>query len=90
MGEGDFSPLTLGDNSPIPYDMSIPEFIARCDAYCKSAGVSRRWLSKRLFTDTFRLEQLAGGSSDVGVNRLARAIEELARIEAERSQDAAA
>lgn len=57
--------------------MTIPEFITRCDLYCASAGVSRTWLSKRLFADTFRLQSLAEGRSDVGVNRLARAVADL-------------
>lgn len=62
--------------------MSIPDFISRCDRYCEAAGVSRVWLSKRLFTDTNRLADLAGGTSDVGVNRLARASADLAVLEA--------
>lgn len=62
--------------------MSIPEFIVRCDRYCESAQVSRVWLSKRLFSDTFRLDQLAAGQSDVGVKRLERAMADLADLEA--------
>lgn len=60
--------------------MTIPEFISRCDAYCAEAGVSRVWLSKRLFSDTFRLDQLEAGVSDVGVRRLARAVADLAAL----------
>lgn len=73
--------------------MSIPDFISRCDRYCEAAGVSRVWLSKRLFADTNRLADLAGGTSDVGVNRLARASADLAALEAANdatSQDRAA
>ena len=62
--------------------MTITNFIARCDAYCEAAGVSRVWLSKRLFNDTFRLEQLAAGRSDVGVMRLERAERDLAALAA--------
>jgi hypothetical protein len=62
--------------------MSIPDFISRCDRYCQAAGVSRVWLSKRLFADTNRLADLASGTSDVGVNRLARALADLAALEA--------
>jgi len=62
--------------------MSITEFIVRCDRYCKRASVSRVWLSKRLFSDTFRLDQLAEGKSDVGVRRLERAVADLASLEA--------
>jgi hypothetical protein len=61
--------------------MSISEFIVRCDRHCQRAGVSRSWLSKRLFSDTDRLDQLAAGNSDVGVNRLARAVADLATLE---------
>lgn len=60
--------------------MTITNFIGRCDAYCEAAGVSRVWLSKRLFNDTFRLEQLAAGTSDVGVMRLERAERDLAAL----------
>lgn len=61
--------------------MTIEQFIARCDRYCADADVSRVWLSKRLFSDTDRLNQLATGGSDVGVNRLARAARDLAALE---------
>ena len=57
--------------------MTIPDFIRRCDAYCADFGVSRVWLSKKLFSDTFRLDELEAGSSDVGVRRLARACADL-------------
>ena len=66
--------------------MSIPDFISRCDRYCSDAGVSRVWLSKRLFADTFRIDQLAAGSSDVGVMRLERAAASLAVLEAARDK----
>lgn len=62
--------------------MSIADFISRCDRYCQRAGVSRVWLSKRLFSDTFRIEQLAQGQSDVGVRRLERAVGDLTVLEA--------
>lgn len=62
--------------------MTIEQFIIRCDRYCKAASVSRVWLSKRLFSDTDRLSQLASGSSDVGVKRLERATADLASLEA--------
>ncbi|WP_295194558.1 hypothetical protein [uncultured Brevundimonas sp.] len=62
--------------------MSISDFISRCDRYCAHAGVSRVWLSKRLFSDTFRIEQLATGKSDVGVRRLERAVADLVVLEA--------
>ena len=53
--------------------MTIADFITRCDLYCQDRGVSRVWLSKRLFSDTFKLDQLAAGSADVGVRRLEKA-----------------
>lgn len=63
--------------------MSIPDFITRCDAYQVAANVSRVWLSKRLFNDTYRLDHLAAGESDIGVQRLERAVEDLAKLERE-------
>jgi len=66
--------------------MSIQEFIERCDRYCRSADVSRVWLSKRLFNDTYRLENLANGGTDVGVKRLERAATDLATLETQRHQ----
>lgn len=60
----------------------LPDFLSRCDAYCQAAGVSRVWLSKRLFADTYRLEQLSADKSDVGVKRLERASDELSLLEA--------
>ncbi|MDY6922780.1 MAG: hypothetical protein SWI22_02325 [Pseudomonadota bacterium] len=53
--------------------MTIADFIARCDRYCRENSVSRVWLSKRLFSDTRKLDQLADGTADVGVRRLERA-----------------
>lgn len=53
--------------------MIIADFISRCDLYCQDRGVSRVWLSKRLFSDTFKIDQLAAGSADVGVRRLEKA-----------------
>ena len=61
--------------------MNIAAFIARCDAYCQMAGVSRTWLSKRLLKDTFRLQQLADGGVDIGVKRLERAVSDLSALE---------
>lgn len=61
--------------------MTIPDFILRCDRYCEAANRSRVWLSKALFADTDRLEQLAAGKSDVGVMRLARAARDLGKLE---------
>lgn len=61
--------------------MSIPEFIAACDSYCARAVVSKTWLSKRLFNDTYRLAQLGSEASDIGVRRLARAVRDLAELE---------
>ncbi len=70
--------------------MTIPEFIDRCDRYCEAAGVSRVWLSKRLFADTNRLADLADGGSDVGVKRLAKASADLNVLENHVGQAAAA
>lgn len=64
--------------------MTLPEFIAECDRFCSEFEVSRVWLSKRLFSDTFRIESLAAEKSDVGVRRLAKASADLAQLRAER------
>ena len=61
--------------------MEIPAFIERCNAYCAAAGISRVTLSKKLFDDTRRLNHLAAGVSDVGVMRLARAVDTLSGLE---------
>lgn len=60
--------------------MSITEFVTLCDRYCADTGASRTWLSKRLFNDTYRIQSLADGKSDVGVNRLARAAADLTAL----------
>ena len=77
--------MTMGEVSPYRAVMTIPEFIVRCDAFCGQHGVSRTWLSKRLFSDTFRLDSLEAGTSDVGVRRLAKAAQELTALDLERS-----
>lgn len=64
--------------------MLISEFIARCDLYCRKAEVSRVWLSKRLFSDTYRIDNLAAGKCDVGVKRLERAVCDLSDLEVSR------
>lgn len=61
--------------------MSIQEFIARCDRFCETTGVSRTWLSKRLLKDTFRLDLLANGEVDIGVRRMERALADLKTLE---------
>lgn len=59
------------------------QFIARCDAFAVRRKVKRSTLSAWLFNDGKRLEQIAAGVSDVGVQRLHRAAEGLAALEAE-------
>lgn len=61
--------------------MTIPDFITLCDAYCGRAKVTRTWLSKRLFNDTYRLEQLAKDEVDIGVKRMERAVDDLVALE---------
>lgn len=94
IAQGDVSPIDDGGYVPVSSAlMSIADFISRCDRYCADTGRKRSWLSKKLFDDTFRLDQLAGGGSDVGVRRLERALAELAALEAANDtseQDAAA
>lgn len=70
--------------------MTIPDFIARCDRYCETTGAKRVWLSKRLFQDTYRLDQLASGATDVGVKRLERAVRDLRALELAHQKGAAA
>jgi hypothetical protein len=65
--------------------MTITQFIERCDQYCRRAGVTRVWLSKRLLADTYRLDHLAAGKVDIGVKRLARAAADLAALDADRA-----
>lgn len=69
--------------------MTITDFIKSADAFCDRFGVSRVWLSKRLFGDTYRIGRLADGSVDVGVRRLERAAADLADLTAEREKVAA-
>jgi hypothetical protein len=61
--------------------MPISDFIARCDAFCEARGLSRVWLSKRLFNDTFKIENLDVGATDIGVRRLAKADADLTALE---------
>ena len=69
--------------------MTIPQFIARCDAYCAKAGVSRVWLSKRLFQNTYNLDRLAADEADIGVRRLERVGEAQAELESAQGREAA-
>lgn len=63
--------------------MTIIDFLSKCDDFCRRKGVSRTWLSKRLFSDTYRLQSLAAGDSDVGVRRLEQAANDLHRMDAD-------
>ena len=60
-------------------------FIRRCDNFAERRRIKRSTLSAWLFNDGRRLDQLAAGKSDVGVQRLSRAVEALSKLE----QDAA-
>lgn len=60
--------------------VAIVDFVARCDRFASERGVSRVWMSKRLFSDTRKLDQLANGEADVGVRRLAKADADLAAL----------
>jgi len=64
--------------------MSIHDFIKRCDAFCDATGQSRTWLSKKLFSDTFKIENLAAGAVDIGVRRLGKACVDLESLERRR------
>ena len=58
------------------------DFVTRCDAYARRRRIKRSTLSVWLFNDGKRIAQIAGGQSDIGVARLARALEKLAELEA--------
>ena len=60
--------------------MTIPDFLARCDAFAKVRGCSRARLSTLIFNDGKKLDALAAGR-DVGVRTLAAATERLAALE---------
>lgn len=61
--------------------MTISDFLSLCDDFCRRKGVSRTWLSKKLFSDTYRLQSLDAGGSDVGVRRLEQAVAALERMD---------
>lgn len=63
--------------------LNVAEFITRCDRYCKDAGRSRVWLSKRLFDTTDRIDVLAKGNSDLMTKTLERAVAQLDQLERE-------
>jgi hypothetical protein len=62
--------------------LSIPEFVKLCDGFCLASGRSRVWLSKRLFAKTSKIQALADRKVDVGVDRLAAAVEALVQLAA--------
>lgn len=62
---------------------TIQQFVARCDRYADGAGVSRVTVSKKLFGQTRKLDDLAKGLVDVGVKRLGEAEEQLTSMERE-------
>lgn len=68
----------------------ISEFLAECDAVAQRRKVKRSTLSTWLFRDGKRLDQLAGGASDVGVLRLEEAKQRLAELAEEGGQGRAA
>jgi hypothetical protein len=68
--------------------MNITDFVAACDAFCARHNVTRVWLSKRLLADTYKLDNLAKGSVDIGVKRLEQAFADLAGLEKERAEQA--
>lgn len=71
----------MGETSLTMLIMSLTDFISRCDRFCADTGKSRAWVSKRLFNDHDRIEQIASGKSDVGVRRLEAAVAALAELE---------
>ena len=71
-------------------DPRLKAFIARCDALGSRLALPRSTLSHRLFKDTKRIDAIAGGGSDIGIGRLAKAERELAQIEESTTKKAAA
>jgi hypothetical protein len=65
--------------------MTIADFIERCDKFAAQRGVSRVWLSKKLLADHRRLDKLARGEADIGVQRLERAADDLSALEREQA-----
>lgn len=61
----------------------VSQFVTRADAYCAQRGVSRTWLSKKLFADTYRIQNMADRRTDIGFDRLTKAFEDLTSLEAE-------
>lgn len=61
----------------------IKSFLARCDAYRsrRSPPISRARLATILFNDGSKLDSLDAGT-DIGTRRLARALTDLAALEA--------
>jgi hypothetical protein len=62
-------------------DPRLSAFLARCDQVAARLRLKRSTLSTKLFLDGKRLDALAGGESDVGIGRLAKAEQELAALE---------
>jgi hypothetical protein len=64
-------------------ETALTDFLARCDAYCERAGVSRAWLSKRLFGMADKLDDFADRKADTGAWGLTGRIAVLEKLEAE-------
>jgi hypothetical protein len=62
--------------------MDLDHFLDRASRYCAARGISESRLGTLLFNDGNKFAALRAGR-DVGVRRLERAAEELARLEAE-------
>lgn len=59
---------------------TLPQFLARCDAYGKAKGLSRATVSTHLLNDGKRLQAIADGA-DMTTGRLVRSIAKLAEME---------
>lgn len=58
----------------------LDAFLRRCETFAEQRRWRRSTLSTRLFNDGGRLDQLVAGG-DVGVRRLARAVDDLTKLE---------
>jgi hypothetical protein len=64
---------------------NLHDFIERCAVLSLESGKSLEWISRKILFDGSRLRQLSDGTSDIGVKRLDRALNDLAALESELS-----
>lgn len=70
--------MDVSPSSGLPAPLAA--FLSRFDAYCAATGEPGPRVSRWLFGDDGRIEQIRNSSSDTGVKRLARAEADLAKL----------